>query len=270
MKIVSQQSASHLAEAIHSKALAEARQFEEFNRRFAFVMHDIKNLVSQLRLVAHNAPRHMDKPEFRDDMVETLQNSVGKMDRLLARLSGDNDILSNAQKTCTLLPHIRHIQQKHWPFSDIIISGAENISVTADPDNLTTILCHIVQNALEASPKNTPVTIAIDHDDKYGIITISDKGKGMTPEFIRERLFRPFDSSKTGGYGIGVYEARAMTEAMNGYVKVESAIEKGSMFAVYLPLAAINHGYGQKNNDKYPDSREDSHANTLRNRASGQ
>src|SRR5690606_3473343 len=75
LRIVGRQVASYLAEAQSQEALSEARRFDEFNRRFAFIMHDIKNLVSQLSLVARNAERHADNPEFRVDMVATLKNS---------------------------------------------------------------------------------------------------------------------------------------------------------------------------------------------------
>ena len=90
LRIVGRQVASYLAEAHGQEALSDAQRFDEFNRRFAFIMHDIKNLVSQLSLVARNAERHADNPEFRADMVATLQSSVGKMNELLARLSQHN------------------------------------------------------------------------------------------------------------------------------------------------------------------------------------
>ncbi len=79
LKVAGRQVASYLAEARAQEALAEAQRFDEFNRRFAFIVHDIKNLVSQLTLTARNAERHADKPEFRADMVETLRSSAEKM-----------------------------------------------------------------------------------------------------------------------------------------------------------------------------------------------
>ena len=87
LRTAGRQAASALAEALGQEALANAQRFEEFNRRFAFILHDIKNLVSQLGLVARNAERHADNPEFRADMVATLQSSVAKMNDLLARLA---------------------------------------------------------------------------------------------------------------------------------------------------------------------------------------
>ena len=87
LRTAGRQAASSLAEAQGQEALAKAQRFDEFNRRFAFILHDIKNLVSQLSLLARNAERHADNPEFRADMIATLQSSVGKMNDLLARLA---------------------------------------------------------------------------------------------------------------------------------------------------------------------------------------
>jgi len=90
LRLAGRQVASYLAEARGQEELLDAKRFDEFNRRFAFIMHDIKNLVSQLTLVARNAERHADNPQFREDMVATLKNSVLKMNDLLARLSQHN------------------------------------------------------------------------------------------------------------------------------------------------------------------------------------
>ncbi len=87
LRTAGRQAASALAEAQGQDALADARRFEEFNRRFAFILHDIKNLVSQLSLLARNSERHADNPDFRADMVATLKSSVGKMNDLLTRLA---------------------------------------------------------------------------------------------------------------------------------------------------------------------------------------
>src|SRR5206468_7887175 len=76
-----------LAEVVDREALANAQRYDEFSRGFAFILHAVKNLVSQLSLVARNAERHADNPDFRADMVATLQSSVGKMNDLLARLA---------------------------------------------------------------------------------------------------------------------------------------------------------------------------------------
>src|SRR4029077_20341764 len=105
------QAASYIAEARSQQALANAQRFDEFNRRFAFIMHDIKNLVSQISLVARNAERHAENPEFRADMVATLQSSVKKMNDLLARLSRGNAPEARALAALPIRPLLASIAE---------------------------------------------------------------------------------------------------------------------------------------------------------------
>lgn len=235
--VVGRQLASYLAEHAGQAALAEAARFDEFHRRIAFVMHDIKNLASQLGLLVRNAERHADNPEFRADMLLTLRNSTDKLNGLVARLSRYRP--GSVEPTAPLAAEevarsvVSQFQLHHR--LDLVEHG--RCEVLASAEKLEQVLLHLVQNALDACPVGTPVVVAVGSDDTHGRIEVIDSGPGMSPSFIRSRLFRPFDSTKAGGFGIGAYEARELVRTMGGALEVDSKEGLGSRFTVLLPLA---------------------------------
>ena len=237
LRIAGRQVASYLAEARAQEALADAQRFEEFNRRFAFIMHDIKNLVSQLTLVARNAERHADNPEFRADMVATLQDSVGRMNDLLARLSQHHRGRTEALRAVELLPLAERVAARRRAQHPIAVIGDRAALALADPVRLEQLLGHLVQNAVEASAPADPVTIAVAADAERATIEVIDQGCGMSPAFLRDQLFKPFVSTKSGGFGIGAFEARQLVEAMGGTVAVTSRESEGTHFRVTLGAA---------------------------------
>lgn len=237
LRIVGRQVASYISEAQGQEALSEAQRFEEFNRRFAFIIHDIKNLVSQLSLVARNAQRHADNPQFRADMIATLQDSVGKMNDMLARLSQHNRARYEEPKGVALRPLVEMVVTGKCRQHPVTLSGDLSAQAYADPARLEQILGHLIQNAIDASDPNEPVTVRLSQQGVHMSVEIIDKGCGMSAEFIRSQLFKPFSSSKEGGFGIGAYEARTLAAAMNGRIEVESREGEGSRFTLILPVA---------------------------------
>jgi putative PEP-CTERM system histidine kinase len=239
LRTVGRQLASYLAEASSQQALTESRQFEQFNRRFAFVMHDIKNLVSQLSILARNAEKHADKPEFQLDMVDTLRSSVDKMNELLARLSQHNKAKHNVPSAVDIGEVILNAIRASRLLYPIETQLAPNVLAIADSARLDTIIGHLVQNAIEASPDGAPIKIAAKRTGDQIAISIIDKGVGMTESFIADDLFKPFVSTKPTGFGIGAYEARALALSMGGNLKVYSRPSKGTTFTLLLPAAII-------------------------------
>lgn len=236
LRIAGRQAGSYLSEARGQEALSDARRFDEFNRRFAFILHDIKNLVSQLSLVARNAERHADNPEFRADMIATLNDSAGKMSELLARLAPHARGRAEAPRPVAALAFARGLAARHR--ARAIVAGDDALLLLADPAGLEQAFCHLVQNAIDASPPDAPVTITVQRRGLDGAIEIVDQGPGMSAEFVRTQLFRPFASTKDGGFGIGAYEARALIAGMGGRIEVESHEGVGSRFTIVLPRAA--------------------------------
>ena len=231
------QAASYLAEARSQEALADVQRFDEFNRRFAFIMHDIKNLVSQLSLVARNAERHADNPEFRADMIATLQSSVKKMNDLLARLSRGNSSDTGALQPTSLQDVAASVASAKQRHHKVELFGSPWVAALADPARLEQALAHIVQNAIDASGNGDAVRIC--YGDRGGEVAIDviDSGSGMPAEFIRTRLFQPFSSTKDNGFGIGAFEAKTLVAGMGGRIEVESREGEGSRFTILLPAA---------------------------------
>jgi putative PEP-CTERM system histidine kinase len=236
LRTAGNQAASSLAEAMGQEALANAQRFEEFNRRFAFILHDIKNLVSQLSLLARNAERHSDNPEFRADMVATLQSSVGKMNDLLARLSPESSSRVQRIEALALRPILAQAIAARRRDRDVQLLGDAGLCALVDPDALEQAVNHLLQNAIDAS-SGTPVSVRVDADGDSVTVSIADKGVGMDGDFVRNRLFQPFASTKPGGFGIGAFEARSLINAMGGRVSVDSRPGRGTSFTITLPAA---------------------------------
>lgn len=237
LRVAGQQLASYLAEQAGQQALMDASRFDEFNRRMAFVMHDIKNLVSQLSLLAANAEKHADNPAFRADMLVTLRNSADKLSALLARLGRYGSGQVNALGPIELVDLARGIAARFKPVHPVALTREAPVRIMGNREALEQALIHLVQNAIDVSAPGMPVFLDISSQSLHGAIDVVDSGSGMSPEFVRTGLFKPFVSSKPGGFGIGAFEARELIKAMGGRIAVESREGLGTRFSVVLPLA---------------------------------
>lgn len=243
LRVIGQQVASYLAENSSQEALAESARFEDFHRRIAFVMHDIKNLASQFSLLARNAELHAEKPAFRADMLVTLRNSSDKLNALLARLSrygsGGGDKLEEVPAAEVLSV----VMERFRASPQVVLAEIRNVAITANRHSLEQVLMHLVQNAIDASRAEVPVFVSLSLDGLNARFEVLDSGCGMSADFVRNRLFKPFVSTKSGGFGIGAFEARELVRAMRGRLDVESREGLGSRFVVRLPLAAASEIY---------------------------
>jgi putative PEP-CTERM system histidine kinase len=241
LEIAGSQAAGHLAQEDAANALMVARQFESFNRMSTFVVHDLKNLVAQLSLMNANAEKHKDNPEFQRDMLETLNHSVQKMKLLLQKLSRTE----NAEKPLPLAVEqvVRQavaLKSAFEPRPQLVVE-VPGLKVMADRERLERVVGHLIQNAIEATPRDGHVMIRLGRRDGATAagaveIEITDTGEGMSEEFIRERLFKPFDSTKSAGMGIGVFESREYITELGGALEVSSQPALGTTFKVVLPL----------------------------------
>jgi putative PEP-CTERM system histidine kinase len=237
LRTAGRQAASSLAEAHGQEALSNAQRFEEFNRRFAFILHDVKNLVSQLSLLSRNAERHADNPEFRADMVATLKISVEKMNDLLARLSPRAGARVQRIEAQPLRPLLMNAVATKRGEHEVKLLGDAGVWAEVDGPALEQALGHLIQNAVEACSQSVPVTVRVDNSEGAVAISIADKGVGMDSDFLRNRLFQPFSSSKAGGFGIGAFEARSLILAMGGRLAVDSSPGNGTTFTITLTAA---------------------------------
>ena len=200
-------------------------------------MHDVKNLVSQLSILSRNAKKHANNPEFQADMVETLKSSVDKMNDLLARLSQHNQAKHAAPEPVDISEVvIKAVHEKRLIYP-IDTQLSKKMMAVADPARVETIIGHLVQNAIEATDDGAPVKITCRAQGNDIAIGVSDSGVGMSEAFMAKQLFKPFESTKEGGFGIGAYEARALATSMGGQLRVESRPGKGTHFTLLLPSA---------------------------------
>ncbi|MDG6079671.1 PEP-CTERM system histidine kinase PrsK [Erythrobacter litoralis] len=236
MKIVGRQLASYLAEQAGQAALLEASRFDEFNRRMAFVMHDIKNLASQMSLLTRNAEKHADNPEFRRDMMLTVRNSADKLNTLLARLGRYGTTATRSSEAFDMRGPVVAVTTRLAGIHPLTLIRSEEAKVCGQIEGLEQALTHLVQNAIDASDAESAVAIETFSDGLYGRICVIDSGVGMSPAFLREGLFKPFVSTKDGGFGIGAFEARETIRAMGGQLDVDSREGLGTRFTISLPL----------------------------------
>jgi putative PEP-CTERM system histidine kinase len=237
LKTVARHVATHLAQFDSERRLAESRQFEAYSRLSAFLMHDLKNSVAQLNLVVTNAARHKSNPAFIDDAVETVANTASRMTRLIEQLQrgeangrGERVALESAARTAV------QRSQGREPRPALIVEHA-GLDVSANEERLVNVLEHLIRNAQDATPGSGRVTIKVASRGRTAVVDVNDTGQGMSAEFIRERLFRPFDSTKGArGMGIGAYQAREYARALGGDVEVESTPGQGTVFRIILPM----------------------------------
>ena len=242
LKTVGRQVASHLAQYETAQALADARQFETFNRLAAFVVHDLNNQVSQLSLVVSNASRHMRNPLFMQDAIQTVDNAVTKMNRLLAHLrAGGTHGEQKAQ--VELMQVLREVVRTHAANKPApqFEGQVDEAMVMADRDRLSAIMGHVIKNAQDATSEDGRVVVRARRNGRYIIVDVEDTGCGMDECFIRERLFRPFDTTKgDGGMGLGAYETREFTRALGGDVQVDSRPGQGTTFRMQIPCLDVD------------------------------
>ena len=219
--------------------LQEAQRFKDLNQMTAFVVHDLKTVFNQLSLLVENANNHKQNPEFVDDMINTVDHATQKMQRLLEQLRDPEREITLTK--FPLLPVIEEIvaSYQHQP-AELKMSCQlqENPQVRGDRSQLTSAIKHIVQNGVESVGKNGHVEIVTKCADGHSIeILIEDNGIGMTPEFINDGLFKPFESTKgVSGMGIGVYQSREYIRSIEGEMDVSSQPGKGTCFKILLPV----------------------------------
>lgn len=236
-KTVGRQIASYLARHEQAELLAQSRQFDAFNKLAAFVMHDLKNLIAQQSLVVKNAEKHKDNPAFVEDAIHTIKNSVERMNNLLRKLQRTEDeevkILSLKE---VFIETIKRCQ-KRVP-APTLVPFDENIKVKADFDSLVMVFTHIIHNAQDATSNNGFVDIATTIENGVITVMIEDNGSGMSSDFIHNKLFKPFETTKSGkGMGVGVYQAREYIHSIGGNISVDSSLGVGTTFTLTFPGA---------------------------------
>lgn len=244
LKTAGRQAASFLAQIQATEALLESRKFEAFNRMSAFVVHDLKNIVAQLSLMVKNAKRLQNNPEFQADMLMTVENSLDRMRQLMLQLRGDTasgdatvgvDLCKIAERlAANALRRGRTVQ----------LEVAPQIFTRGQADRLERIIGHLVHNAFDATDTGDRVWVKVDRFGSHARVEVGDEGQGMSEEFVQTRLFKPFQTTKEAGMGIGTYESFQYVQELGGKVSVDSKVGKGTVVRLLLPLFEIGRDFG--------------------------
>ena len=240
LKTIGRQLASYLKRHQQAELLAEVRQFDTYNKLVAFIIHDLNNLIAQQALVVRNAERHKDNPAFIEDAIQTISNSVDRMNNLLKKLKRDESDLVKCLSLKETIHQALMECQRTTPLLTTEIQDGER-TINADQVRLVMTISHFIKNAQEATPDDGRVQVTLRYSGNDATITIEDNGAGMDWDFIRNRLFKPFDTTKSGkGMGIGVYLSREYINELGGTLSVTSAVGEGTTFTITLPINAEN------------------------------
>ena len=237
LKTVGSHIAVHLAQEKSDSLLAEVQQFETYNKLTAFLMHDLNNLIAQQSLIVSNAEKHKRNPKFVDDAIQTIANSVERMKAVMAQLKrGEAESRAKSTKVKFLVAAAVGRCAGKEPAPNLHMEG-NGVALTVNAEEFTMVITHLLRNAQDATPAEGKVDVVFETDDNNVRIAIVDTGCGMSAQFIRDRLFRPFDSTKgVQGMGIGAYQAREFARKLGGDLKVVSEVGKGTRVTLSLPV----------------------------------
>jgi putative PEP-CTERM system histidine kinase len=236
LKTAASQAAGALAMLEASEQLLEAQKFEAFNRMSAFVVHDLKNIVTQLSLMMKNAERHGDNPEFRRDMNDTVNHAVEKMRQLMLQLR-EGARPTGLTSGVSLLEIAQRLQASaRQRGRELVVQAQSSVETRGMEERIERVIGHAVQNAFDASKEAQPVRLSIDSLGSYARVSVQDEGVGMSADFIRDRLFKPFQSTKEHGMGIGAFESMQYVRELGGKMEVDSVPGRGTTVTFLLPL----------------------------------
>ncbi len=242
IKTAGRQAAGYLAQMQATEALLEARKFEAFNRMSAFVVHDLKNIVAQLSLMLKNAERLHDNREFQQDMLLTVESSLEKMRRLMLQLR-EGATPPGGSRGVELAPIVRRLAASVAAQGRTLeIVELERLATRGHDERLERVVGHLVQNALDATPATGRVWIQVTRYSGQVQVQVGDTGAGMSEDFVRNKLFRPFNTTKHSGMGIGTYESFQYIRELGGSIQVDSQAGVGTTMTVLLPLFETHRG----------------------------
>jgi putative PEP-CTERM system histidine kinase len=238
LRCVGDQVAAGLLNAQLSQKLLQAKELEAFQTMSAFFVHDLKNTASTLNLMLQNLPIHFDNPDFREDALRGMAKTCDHINRLISRLS--------------LLRHDLQIKPVESDLNDVVagvlsdwdgIGGVTlvknlrpGLAILLDREQMAKVVTNLVLNASEAIAPTGEIRIETSQSNGWAVLLVVDNGCGMAPEFVSRALFRPFQTTKKKGLGIGMFQSKMIVEAHGGRIEVESEVDKGTTFRVLLPI----------------------------------
>ena len=238
LRTAGRQVAGYLGQHFMAARLVEAKQFEAFGKMAAFLVHDLTNISAQQRLIVQNAARHTGNADFVADAIRTIANSVSRIDRLVMLVrSGVEQSDTRAASAAGVVQDALKLCAEYLPRPSVELD--EKLVIVTDPDRLSHGLAHLIRNSQQAATASGAVSVSLARDAGHAVISVSDNGCGMSDDFVREHLFRPFESTKGGtALGIGAFQLREIVRASRGTLGVRTIEGAGSVFSIRIPLAA--------------------------------
>jgi putative PEP-CTERM system histidine kinase len=238
LKALGDQAAASLLNIRFSARLAQARQLEGFQAMSAFFVHDLKNTTSTLSLMLQNLPVHFHNPEYRETALEDIAGTVKHLNEMIGRLNELRHELELRAVECDLNELVAEAlrAQMAMPGVELVRELKPLPKVRLDPVQIQKVITNLILNARDAVGKHGQIRVQTERQNGWVVLAVADTGCGMTPEFIQERLFRPFQTTKKTGIGIGMFHCQTIVEAHRGRIEVESEPGKGTAFRVLLPV----------------------------------
>jgi signal transduction histidine kinase len=230
--------ASRLREMIRKEG--EQKQFESFARLSSVMTHDLKNQILSLSLLVSNMERKFDREGFKEDAMRTLSDSVNNLENLVAKLSDPRTPTKRIREKSNLTHLVERVLQRTAAQTNnryqVSVQLKPEVYATVDGKAIERVIENLVINALEAMPNGGSLSVTTQTDNGYAVIVVADSGKGMTEEFMRDRLFHPFATTKKKGIGLGLYSCRDIIEQHGGQIDVASKVNAGTEFKIVLPV----------------------------------
>ncbi len=238
LKCVGDEVARDLARIRLSHRLAEAKELQAFQTMATFFVHDLKNTAWTLSLLVQNLREHFDRPEFRDDAIRAVSKSVDRINDLIGRLGSLRQELQLNRAETDLNRVVEGVLKEFNGVGDVQISKTLGSvpAVTVDEEQIHKVILNVMMNAKDAVKKGGEIHVRTEAGDRGVMLTVRDNGCGMSPVFLKQQLFRPFQTTKKKGIGIGMFQSKMIVEAHGGKIDVISSEGAGTTFRITLPM----------------------------------
>lgn len=234
-KCIGAQAANGLLNLHLTQQLLQAREMEAFQTMSAFLVHDLKNTASTMSLMLQNLPTHFDDPLFRADALQAISKSVGRINDLINRLTALRQKLE-LQPAETDLNEVVTRALADFEGQNLVRNLNPVPKIFIDAGEIQKVVVNLLLNAREAAGETGTIQIETGQRNGWAMLAVKDNGCGMSKEFISRSLFRPFQTTKKKGIGIGMFHSKMIVDAHHGRIEVESETDKGTVFRVLLPL----------------------------------
>jgi putative PEP-CTERM system histidine kinase len=213
---------------------------DAFQTVSTFFVHDLKNLAAKLSLMVQNLPAHYDNPEFRDDMLQVISKSVVRMNAMCSRLTLFTHRIDLHPTATDLNGLVRDVATELQGMSAAQwrLETPPLPPLQVDQEQMKKVIGNLLLNALEAMGPDGEIRLETAWTEPWVMVTISDNGCGMSREFLTDKLFEPFQTTKSQGLGIGMFHSKKIIEAHHGRIEAESTEGMGSTFRILLPAAS--------------------------------